>query len=91
MFVCLADRLKSLGKWKEPLNVKEQSELLEKFLKKPSNKNFKPGSYVLLEVSRHGKIVDKQSALKVIFYIIQLISLQCCSYINQYITLIALS
>ena len=91
LFVCLADRLKSLGKWQEPLNVKEQSKLLKKFLKNPSNKKFGPGSYVLLEVSRHGKVVEKQSSLKVNFYIIQLISRPSCSYISHYITLVALT
>jgi len=69
IFVCFADRLKSLKKRKEPLNVTEQSKLLANFLKKPSNKNFRPGSYVLLEISRQGKIIENETALKVSIYL----------------------
>ena len=62
IFVCLADRLKSLKKWKEPLNVTEESKLLANFLKKPSNKNLRLGSYVLLEISRQGHIIEKETS-----------------------------
>ena len=60
--IIIIDRLRKLNKWTEPLPVKEQSQLMEEFLKK--NKDFSIGSYVLKEMSKRIEL-EKGASIKV--------------------------
>ena len=55
--IIIQDRLRSIGKYKEPFNVQKQKRLLQEFLKKKSNKKFSPGSYVVPDFNLEGRTV----------------------------------
>ena len=63
----IIDRLKVLGKYKAPRTLSEEDLELKKDLKKRKYKYFKPGSYVLLDISSDDKKIEKSYALKVIY------------------------
>jgi hypothetical protein len=63
----LINRLKKIGRWKEDKTVAEQHTLLNSYLKNPKNKRFRPGSYVLPNISMGGKFGEKGTNLKVVF------------------------
>ena len=63
----IIDRLKVLGKYKPPRTLSEENLELKKDLKKRKYKNFRPGSYVLLDISSDDKKIEKSYALKVIY------------------------
>ena len=62
--IIIQDRLRSLGKYREPFSVQQQKTLLQEFLKKQSNKKYSPGSYVLVDINLEGKF-EKFTSLKV--------------------------
>ena len=62
--IIIQDRLRSIGKYKEPFDVQKQKRLLQEFLKKKSNKKFSPGSYVVIDFNLEGRF-EKFTSLKV--------------------------
>lgn len=63
----MINRLKKIGRWKEDKTVAEQQTLLNSYLKNPKNKRFRPGSYVLPNISLGGKFGEKGTNLKVMW------------------------
>ena len=59
----IRNRLRALGRWKEPNTVQEQKNELSKYLKSKKSKGYRIDSYVMLDMPEKG--TEKGHSIKV--------------------------